>query len=207
MSQPIPSANQHQAPADRLCAWPIASSEVLADGPVIAMVRDTVTTPDGESMVRDYITHPGSVVIIAVDAEDQLILIEQYRHPVGHRVVEAPAGLLDEPGEEPMAAAQRELAEEAGLQAAHWSPLVQLFASPGCSQETTRVYLATGLSAVEAPQGFVAADEEADMTLRKVPLTAVMAQILAGEIRNPGLVAGVLALYARRSGFEDFPQA
>lgn len=207
MSQPIPSANQHQAPADRLCAWPIASSEVLADGPVIAMVRDTVTTPDGESMVRDYITHPGSVVIIAVDAEDQLILIEQYRHPVGHRVVEAPAGLLDEPGEEPEVAAQRELAEEAGLQATHWSPLVQLFASPGCSQETTRVYLATGLSAVEAPQGFVAADEEADMTLRKVPLTAVMAQILAGEIRNPGLVAGVLALYARRSGFEDFPQA
>lgn len=206
MSEPTHSANQ-QAPADRACAWPVASSEVLADGPVIAMVRDTVTTPDGESMIRDYVTHPGSVVIIAVDAEDQLILIEQYRHPVGHRVVEAPAGLLDEPGEEPLAAAQRELAEEAGLHAAQWSPLVQLFASPGCSQEATRVYLATGLTVATPPEGFVAADEEADMTLLKVPLTAVLAQVLAGQIRNPGLVAGVLALYARRSARVDFPQA
>ena len=207
MNQPTHSVSRHQAPADRPCAWPVASTEVLADGPVIAMVRDTVTTSDGGSMIRDYVTHPGSVVIIAVDAEDRVALIEQYRHPVGHRVVEAPAGLLDEPGEEPMAAAQRELAEEAGLQAAHWSPLVQLFASPGCSQETTRVYLATGLTVATPPEGFVAADEEADMTLLKVPLRVVLAQILAGQIRNPGLVAGVLALYARRAGHVDSPPA
>lgn len=183
---------------DHVCSWPVVSSEVLADGPIFSTVRERVQSPSGESMTRDFIRHHGSVVIIAVDADGQLILIEQYRHPVRHRVVEAPAGLLDEPGESPLEAAQRELAEEVGLQAKNWSVLVELFASPGCSDEFTRVYLATGLSPTATPAGFVRADEEAHMTQRRAPLNEVVAQILAGRLRNPGLVAGALALHALR---------
>lgn len=200
------SSSPDQA-TDRECSWPVTDSQTLADGPVITMVRDQVATPSGESMTRDYVLHPGSVVIIAVDDEDRLVLIEQYRHPVRHRVVEAPAGLLDEAGESPLLAAQRELAEEAGLRAENWSLLVEMFASPGCSQEFTWIYLATELSPTAAPEGFVAADEEADMTMVKVPLHEVVSQILAGQLRNPGLVAGALALHARRTDEVGYPKA
>ncbi len=202
-----PARPGSQGATDLACSWPVTDSQTLADGPVFTTVRETVTTPSGESMTRDYIKHKGSVVILAADAEDRLVLIEQYRHPVRHRVVEAPAGLLDQAGEPPLLAAQRELAEEVGLTAENWSLLVELFASPGCSDECTVVYLATGLSPTAAPEGFVAADEEADMVILEVSLDEVVAQILAGRLHNPGLVAGALALHARRAGEAGRDQA
>lgn len=186
--------------ADTPTSWPVTEHRSRADGPVISMVSDTVTTPSGEQVVRDYVTHPGSVAIIAVDDADRLVLVAQYRHPVRHVLWEPPAGLLDAAGEGYLTAAQRELAEEAGLAADDWSVLVDTFTSPGCSAESLRIYLATGLHEVAAPDGFVADGEEAHMKVVRVPRDEVVEAVLAGRVHNPVLVAGTLALEVIRAG-------
>lgn len=186
--------------ADRPVHWDVTEHTLRADGPVIAMVTDQVTTPSGESVRRDYVTHPGSVAVIAVDDADRLVLVRQYRHPVGHELWEPPAGLLDTDGESWLAAAQRELAEEAALAADDWSVLVDTFTSPGCSAESLRIYLATGLREAAAPEGFVADGEEAHMEIVRVPRDDVVEAVLAGRVHNPVLVAGTLALEAVRAG-------
>jgi 8-oxo-dGDP phosphatase len=178
--------------------WPVVSHRVLARGSKHTFVTDTVTTPDGSQIQREYILHFGAVGVIAWDDQDRIAVVLQYRHPVAHRLVEPPAGLLDFEGEDYLLGAQRELAEEAGLQATDWRVLVDLFTSPGASQESVRVLLARGLSHADAPEGFVATGEEASMELAWAPRAALVAAILAGRVQNPLLVAGVLALETAR---------
>jgi 8-oxo-dGTP pyrophosphatase MutT (NUDIX family) len=120
------------------------------------------------------------------------MMIHQYRHPVGRRLWEIPAGLLDEPGEDPVAAARRELVEEAGLEATEWSVLVDVVPSGGFSDEAVRVYLARGLTEVGRPTA-EADDEESDMTTRWVTLSVAVRMVLGGTIVNGATVAGVLA--------------
>ncbi|MFZ0529844.1 MAG: NUDIX hydrolase, partial [Propionicimonas sp.] len=144
-------------------AWPVVGHEVLGRGAVSAFVNDTVATPEGSTMQRQYTLHPGAVGVIAWDEDsDRIAVVRQYRHPVGHQLVEPPAGLLDADGESWLAAAERELAEEAQLRAERWQVLVDLFTTPGANQETLRIYLATGLRAAPAPPDFVADHEEAE---------------------------------------------
>jgi 8-oxo-dGDP phosphatase len=122
------------------------------------------------------------------------MLVLQYRHAVGHRLWELPAGLLDVKGEDPVETAKRELAEEAGLAASDWSVLVDLAPSPGFSDESVRVYLARGITEVGRPEG--GDDEEADMEVRWVPLPDVVRMVLSGELVNAVSAAGVLAVHA-----------
>jgi 8-oxo-dGTP pyrophosphatase MutT (NUDIX family) len=119
--------------------------------------------------------------------------VYQYRHPLGRRLWELPAGLLDASDEDPLTTAKRELQEEAGLAAADWRVLVDTVSSPGFSDESVRTYLATGLSQVERPE---ASDEEADLTLHWVALGDAADRVLSGEIVNASAAAGVLAAYA-----------
>ncbi|MDR2895725.1 MAG: NUDIX hydrolase [Propionibacteriaceae bacterium] len=163
-------------------------------------VVDRVNTPTGATMTRNYLEHPDSVGIIAVDEHDRIAVERQYRHPVRRRLVEAPAGLCDQPGESSYAAAQRELAEELGLAADHWSILVDVFATPGCSSQATRIFLAEGLHPVDRPVGFTLADEEADMSVAWMDLEVALQGIFSGCLMNPTLVTGVLALAAHRLG-------
>jgi len=121
-------------------------------------------------------------------------MIHQYRHAVGRRLWELPAGLLDVRGEDPLATAQRELAEEAGLAATEWSVLVDVTPSPGFSDEAVRVYLARGLSEVGRPEQ--KDDEEADLATRWVSLPVAVRMVLSGTIVNATTVAGVLAAHA-----------
>ena len=137
--------------------------------------------------------------MLAVDEQDRVLLIRQYRHPVGHELWEIPAGLLDMEGEEPHRGALRELAEETGHRAASLSTLVDLRPSPGGSDEVIRIYLATGTTPLGDEDDFVRTDEEAEIELRWVPLADAVAAILAGDLTNATTIAGVLALQAHRT--------
>ncbi|WP_408630470.1 NUDIX domain-containing protein [Microlunatus flavus] len=179
--------------ADVPLAWPVLSNRVLAEGHVATFAEDDVRTPDGGTMSREYLRHPGAVGIIALDADERVVLVRQYRHPVRHRLTEPPAGLLDHAGEDPLAAAQRELAEEVGLSAGRWDVLVDLFSTPGIISEGIRVYLARDLAPADRPDGFTAEGEEAEMDTVWASLDDLLDAVLGGRLHNPTLVSGVLA--------------
>ena len=174
--------------------FPVQSTKDVYVGHVMALRSDEVVMPGGRAAVREILEHPGAVAIAALDADDRVMMIYQYRHPVGRRLWELPAGLLDVAGEDPVATAARELEEEAGLAATEWSVLVDVASSPGFSDESVRVYLARGLSEVSRPD--LGDDEEADLTHRWIPLTVAVRMALAGEIVNGITVAAVLATHA-----------
>ncbi len=180
-------------------SWQIDSHQVLAAGRVCDFVNDTLVTPTGEQISRQYITHPGAVGIIALDDQDRVAVVRQYRQPVRMILVEPPAGLLDVEGENYLHAAQRELAEEAQLAADDWRILVDILTSPGGSQESLRIFLARGLHPAERPQGFVLEGEEATMSHDWEPLDDLIDAVLDGSCQSPTLVAGVMALEVARS--------
>ena len=126
-----------------------ASETVLDTARVISVRQDHLRSPaDGAEFVRDVVIHPGAVGVVALDDDERVLLVSQYRHPVGHRLFEVPAGLLDVPGEPYHLAAARELYEEGHVRADEWRVLVDLFTSPGMTTESTRIFLARGLTAV-----------------------------------------------------------
>lgn len=168
--------------------------ETVFEGRVWNVRRDTVGFGDGR-LVREYVQHTGAVGVLALDDDDRVLLINQYRQPIGERDWELPAGLLDVPGEDPLLAAQRELAEEADLVAAHWSPLVEFHPSPGGSDELIRVYSARNLT--PAPHRHERTDEEAQIVVRWVPRREVLAAALDGRLRNGPLLIALLAAHAR----------
>lgn len=173
-----------------------AHSETVYVGNILALRADEVRMPGGTTARREVVEHFGAVAIAAVDDDDNITLVYQYRHPVGRRLWELPAGLLDMGGEPPHLTAARELQEEAGLAAAQWRVLVDLVSSPGFSDECVRVFLATGISEIERP---AAHDEEADLIVKRVPLSEAVRMVLSGEIVNSIAVAGILAVQAQRA--------
>src|SRR5690606_21419645 len=151
----------------------------------------------GETIVREYMDHTGAVAILALDDQDRVLLIKQYRHPVRARDWEIPAGLLDIAAEDALPAAQRELAEEADLVASEWNVLAEFYTTPGGSDEAIRIYLARGLS--PASEAFDRTAEEADIEVRWAPLDEVVDAVLDRRLQNPSLVVGALAAHASRA--------
>ncbi|WP_454159116.1 NUDIX domain-containing protein [Microbacterium lacticum] len=152
---------------------------------------------NGASIVREYVDHTGAVAVLALDDDDRMLLIKQYRHPVRMRDWEIPAGLLDIAGEDPLTAAQRELAEEADLAAAQWDVLGEFTTSPGGSDEAIRIYLARGLTTTA--EAFDRDEEEADIEVRWASLDEVVDAVLARRVQNPSLIVGALAAHASRA--------
>jgi 8-oxo-dGTP pyrophosphatase MutT (NUDIX family) len=177
--------------------WSAGDSTVAFDsGRVISVRTDLVEGSDRSTFHRDVVVHPGAVGIIALDADERMLLVSQYRHPVGHRLLEPPAGLLDVAGEPAHLAAARELAEEGHVRADDWRILVDAFTSPGMTDEAIRIYLARGLHAVPVAERHVGIHEEADMLVCWAALTDAVSHILAGVLHNPILVMGALACQA-----------
>lgn len=184
---------------DEAMAWDVVSREVLGTGAVTTFVDETIRTPSGETISRQFITHPGAVAVVAWDEQaDAIACLRQYRHPVGMELVEIPAGLLDEAGESWVDAARRELAEEVELAAARWDVLVDMATTPGACEETLRIYLARDLSPAARPDGFILEGEEAHMSWDWIERTELVDAILAGACQSPTLVAGVMALETAR---------
>jgi ADP-ribose pyrophosphatase len=168
---------------------------------VINVRSDVVVLPDGGTATRDVVVHPGAVGIIALDDSDRVLLVQQYRHTVRQLLWEPPAGLLDEPGEDPLTAARRELFEEAHHHAERWDVLVDAFTSPGMTDEAVRIYLARDVRAADGPR-YDATDEERDMPVQWVPLDAAVSAVLGGRLHNPMAVMGLLAAaHARDADF------
>ncbi len=182
-------------------SWPVSASlDLFRDHWVMALRADTVHRPGHPDAAfrRLVLEHPGAVVVLAIDEQGRVPVLHQYRHPARRRLVELPAGLLDQAGEDPLRTAQRELWEEAGLQAQRWEHLITTYASPGITDERHIVYLATELTPVD--RGDIELDhEEDDMTLSWVGLGELRRAVLAGEVQNAGLVIAVLAHALRSS--------
>lgn len=162
-------------------------------GPVFRLVTDEVAMPGGGTAHRDYLAHVGAVGVVALDDDDRVVLIRQYRHPVAAHLWELPAGLIDVEGEQPPATAARELAEEADLTASRWDLLADIHPTPGASDELIRLFLARDLAPVPHHERHNRSDEEAGLVVRMVDLDEAVGMVYTGEITNAACVAGLLA--------------
>jgi len=187
-----------EPPSDLMGEHPVSSTEVDFAGRVWDVVTDTVVLPSGEQVIRDVVRHPSAVAVLALDERDRVLVVHQYRHPVGATLWELPAGLLDIDGEDVQGAARRELWEETHHEALSWWVLADFFSSPGFCDEAIRIYLARGVS-LAAGEQHERHGEERDMPVEWIPLETLRDQILAGELHNPVLVVAVLAACASRA--------
>lgn len=173
---------------------PVLSREVVYDGAIWDVVRESFSL-NGDVLSRDFVDHTGAAAVVALDEDDQVVLIRQYRHAIRSINWEIPAGLLDVAGEDPLECAKRELAEEADLEADNWSFLMTLNTTPGGSNEFIHIYLARGLRPTE--HAYVREGEEADLERRFVPMAEVIDAILEGRITNQIAVTALLAAHVR----------
>lgn len=185
--------------ADEVSAITMVSSEIVYGGIVWDIRRDVFEYGDAvpaATITREYVDHTGAVAILALDDQDRVLLIRQYRHAIGTREWEIPAGLLDIDGEPPVIGAQRELAEEADVVASEWNLLSDFYSTPGGSNEAIRIYLARGLSA--SGETFERTDEESYIEKRWVALDEVVSAVLARTVGNSILSIAVLTAQVSR---------
>ena len=178
---------------DQPTVWPSQRTRVTS-GVLMDFVVDEVEVPQGESVVRNYLNHPNSVGIIAMDDRGRIAVEKQYRHPVRALLLEAPAGLVDPEDTDLESTARRELAEELALSANSWRILADTYATPGSSTQLTRIFLAQELKEIPRPPGFLLEAEEAHMEVGWAEIDDLLDGIFTGVIKNPTLVVGVLAL-------------
>ncbi len=162
-------------------------------GKVVHLTAEDVELPNGHRMELEIVRHPGAAAVAALDDEGRVTLLRQYRHAVGGYLWEVPAGKLD-PGEAPLACAERELREEAGLEASSFEPVGSIVTCPGFCDEVIHLFVATGLHG--APQA-LGADEVID-TVRALPLREALGMIRAGEIRDGKTIAALMQADLRR---------
>jgi len=185
---------------DEPAHWPVISSAELLHGRLITVRTDKVRMPDNNVAERELVIHPGAVAVLAVDEASRVLLIRQYRHPVGRLLWEIPAGLRDVAGEPPGQTARRELLEETGYRARDWRVLADYFSSPGFSTERLRIFLARDLEFVPAAErDFVPEDEETQLISAWLPLDEAVRKVLAGDLHNGVAALAIMAGYAARS--------
>jgi len=165
--------------------------KMIYEGRVIKVSVDTVDLPNGMRIPLEIVRHPGGAAVVALDAQQRICLLRQYRHAAGGYIYELPAGKL-EPGEPPEVTIERELAEEAGMTAANWRSLGSYFSSPGVFTEIIHLYLATGLTPV-------AARPEADEVFEVEwwPLEQAVERARNGELADAKTIIGILRASSR----------
>ena len=178
--------------------WPVAGTAEHFRNWLISVRTDKVVMPDSHQVERTVITHIGAVAILALDEQDRVLMIRQYRHPVARQLWEIPAGLRDVAGEALAETARRELLEETGHVAREWHVLLDSYSSPGIITERMRIFLARGLEAAES--GYQRRGEEKFLRTAWVPLAEAAAAALAGKLHNGATIQGVLAGSVASSG-------
>ncbi len=204
-----PGAEGNERPlSDQLEPARVLDRQRVFQGRIWDVVADRVDLGEHGQVRREYVEHTSAVAVMVLDEQDRVLLLNQYRHPVRMRLWELPAGLLDNPGEDPLVAARRELAEEADLQADSWSVLIDWLSSPGGSDEALRVYLARGVREVPADERHERRDEEAGIELRWVPLAQALDAVLGGRVHNVAAVVAILAaVHHQGRGWTDLRPA
>ncbi len=171
--------------------YEVTSSELVYEG-YSKVHRDTVQMPDGSEAVREVVRHDDAVAVVPLFEDGSVILLRQYRHPFGTYVLEIPAGKLDVAGEDPAAAAQRELVEEIGYRAGKLERLTTIRNSAGWTDEETTIYLGRELQEAPVPMDFEPKAEEADMEILRLPLAIALEEVVAGKLGDAQTVVGLL---------------
>ena len=179
--------------SDQPHSWPVASSTPRHTSPFLSVRTDAIVDPTGEAHDRVVVQPRGAVGIFAVDEDDRVLLVQQYRHPVGARLLQLPAGTLDVEGEGAQAAAERELAEEADLSADQWERLLSIVPTPGYSSEHWTVFRATGLRPVPESERAEREAEEAEIVQWWMPLDDAVAAAFDGRITDAMTIACIFA--------------
>ena len=163
-----------------------------ARGKFLVFRQDEVEQVSGRKTTRDVVLHPGAVAIAALTAEEEILLVRQFRYPTGQVTYEVPAGKLEK-GEEPLISAQRELAEETGYMAGEWEKATAFFTAPGFSNEMIHLYIAKKLVEAQAHP-----DPDEVIEYIKLPLAEAYEKTVTGEIKDAKSIIAILWLYMRR---------
>lgn len=166
--------------------------KVVFDGKIIRLEHWNVELPNGRIVLREVACHPGASAVVALDGENNIILVHQYRAPMHRLTVEIPAGKLDSAEEDPLFCAKRELSEETGLNADSWEKLTVLETTPGFCNERIHIYLATGLR-----QGETHPDEDEFVATTRMPLSQAAAKVMDGTIRDGKTALGILMAFTK----------
>lgn len=167
----------------------IEAEESLHSWYVFDLVRRRIVAPGGEGFERTYVSTPGAVAVVAVDSDGRVVLVDQYRATLGRRIIELPAGMRDQPGEDPAVTAVRELAEETGHRATSVSRLGSIVSSPGVTDSEVEIFLAEGVEPGDpSPHG----PEEDALACLVVPFADAVAMVESGRITDSKTVAGLL---------------
>jgi len=183
-------------PKDQPVEIPASSSRLLHKGMVWDLISETFDF-NGESLTREFVKHTGAVAVLTVNDKEEVLLLKQYRRPVGSFLLEFPAGLLDVPGESELECAKRELEEEADLKADSWERLITFHATPGGNSESITVFVAKDLS--PANSSFERSGEEKNIEQSWVPVRTALESVLASEMKSPTAVVGLMA-YSLKTG-------
>jgi ADP-ribose pyrophosphatase len=180
----------------------VVDSRILHRGRYLTFRIDTIERADGTRSERDIVGHPGAVAIVALDPDDQVLLVRQYRTATRGILLEIPAGTLDiDPitgvTEEPDLAARRELEEETGYRAGSWQRLSSFWTAPGFASELMHLYLATDLRPAH-PDERLGPDEDEHLGLERMPFADAVAAVERGEIGDAKSILGLLWLDRRR---------
>lgn len=172
------------------------NGEVVYPGKIIRLEHWQVELPNGRKALREVACHPGASAIVALDDDEQVILVRQHRIAVGRLTLEIPAGKLDSPDEDPFVCAQRELSEETGLDAEHWQKLTVMETTPGFCNERIHLYLATGLK-----QRASHPDEDEFVAVSRMPLKEAAAKVMDGTFRDGKTALGIMMAAALKGIF------
>lgn len=180
----------------------VVESKILHRGRYLTFRVDTIERADGSRGTREIAGHPGAVAILAIDAEDRVLLVRQYRVAVGESLLEIPAGTLDVAGdgtvEDPDLAARRELEEETGMRAGSWRKVARFYTAPGFTSELMHLYLATDLRAADGDR--LGPDDDEHLLLERMPVMAAVAAAEGGELADAKSLVALLWLARQRAG-------
>lgn len=163
------------------------SGSTIYEGRVITVQRDEVLLDNGQRTIREVVRHHMASAVVGLDDEGNIVLVEQFRYPIASKLIELPAGLVDE-GESPEEAAIREFREETGFSASKWIDLGSFYPAVGCHDEKIYLYFASGLSKQEKQE----LDKDEDLNVLKIPADKVIDMITTGEIKDSKTIVGML---------------